>query len=451
MFDWLWGKGAKPTYEQAKKVAAEGDPGARQKLASMSDLEPELLYYFALDDDDGVRREIAGNAGAPLQAKVLLSRDKSDQVRQNLAQRVQQILPELSDDESSKAGQMVLEVLENLANDQTPKVRAMLAEEIKSLDNVPKGTVGRLARDEVEEVASPILEHSPLIDDNDLMEIISSRPHDDRLTAIARRAGLGDSVASAVARTEHPSAVKALLENATSELSDDTLTFISERAETHVPWHLPLVGRPSLPLDAIKKVCSYVATDLVNTLIDKHSLPEDLKVDLRQAAFQRLNPDQDGNHDHLMTRVVVAEPRKQVRRIIENALTDLGFADLRCVSDGEEALRLFSAAHTPTGLVICATSMDELDGLDVLEQVRELDDEVPFILVGNLGDESYEERADILKVTGLLKPPVTFDKVAEMVGDIFGIGDGAGDEDRELTPTGKPRTEAPKLATGRPL
>jgi len=53
------------------------------------------------------------------------------------------------------------------------RVRQILAEEIKALDCVPKEVVRRLARD-VEKVAAPILEFSPLLSDADLIEILTT-------------------------------------------------------------------------------------------------------------------------------------------------------------------------------------------------------------------------------------------------------------------------------------
>ena len=65
MLDWVLGrkksakkrKGGKkkPSYEEAKRVAAQGDAKARAELAAHEDLDPEFLYFFATDEDADVR------------------------------------------------------------------------------------------------------------------------------------------------------------------------------------------------------------------------------------------------------------------------------------------------------------------------------------------------------------------------------------------------------------
>ena len=90
MIDWVFGKkkgaepesgGPRPSYEEAKQIAASGDASARQALAAHGDLEPELLYYFANDDSPDVRQAVAQNSGTPLQADKILAGDDSDAIR----------------------------------------------------------------------------------------------------------------------------------------------------------------------------------------------------------------------------------------------------------------------------------------------------------------------------------------------------------------------------------
>ena len=188
-----------PKYETAKQKAREKDPEARRKVAARTNVEPEILYYLAEDVDRRVRREIARNKAPPPHADVLLARDTDDEVRTDLARKIGRLAPRLSKREAGHLEQLTLEALEILARDTLHRVRAIIAEEIKRLDNIPKPLIDALARDVELIVAAPILEYSPLLNDDDLLKIISSKPVQGALSAIARREGLSESISDSIA------------------------------------------------------------------------------------------------------------------------------------------------------------------------------------------------------------------------------------------------------------
>ena len=202
-----------PKYETAKQKAREKDPEARRKVAARTNVEPEILYYLAEDVDRRVRREIARNKAPPPHADVLLARDTDDEVRTELARKIGRLAPRLSKREAGHLEQLTLEALEILARDTLPQVRAIIAEEIKRLDNILKPLIDELARDVELIVAAPILEYSPLLNDDDLLEIISSKPVQGALSAIARREGLSESISDSIAAVFDVDSIDRLLES----------------------------------------------------------------------------------------------------------------------------------------------------------------------------------------------------------------------------------------------
>ncbi len=389
MFGWLKGKRDKrPAYEEAIAIARSDDVEARRDLAALTDLEPELLYFFATDKDKEVREAVAENKKAPLQAKVILTKDNDREVRKKLASRIGELTPALDEDSSSRASEMVVEVLEGLANDQLADIRAILSDEIKQMDCIPHSTASKLARDIDATVSSPMLEFSPLLEDEELIEIVSESLQSEAITAIAKREGLGERVSNAVAETEDDQAVQALLENKSASIGDNTLTFISEKAKEHENWHGPLVNRDRLPEEAVRNVANYVTTSLVNQMIAKHNLPNDVVKSLRRTVFNRLNKVRSKYAaQYAESRVLLAEEDDDVRREIENSLTEVGFIDIRSVEDGETALRVFEAERTPVKLMICSDNLPDLEGQEILEEVRDLDEEIPFMLLSEQRDE----------------------------------------------------------------
>jgi len=299
MLNWVFGSkskkrrkkpgiGKKPTYEKARKIASSGSVKERQKLAAHEDLEPEILYYFATDDAPEVRREVAENRGAPLQADIILSTDPDEEVRCELAFKIGRLVPELDPDESEQLTEMALEVLEVLANDELPRVRAIIAEELKSAENVPKRIVRHLAEDLEEIVSVPILEYSPLLSEADLLEIVARGMKGRALVAVARRRNVSEPVVDAVVAKKNKNATQALLENKNSVISERTFDKISDEAEDNKEWHNAMVYRDGLPVRTVMRIATFVSAALMERLIEKNSKQKDLVEQLRKTVRERI-------------------------------------------------------------------------------------------------------------------------------------------------------------------
>jgi hypothetical protein len=83
-------------YPEARRAAASDDAGVRLSLAQRDDVQPEVLYYLAEDDEPGVRRAVAANEATPRQADALLVDDVDDEVRISLARKISRLAPDLN-------------------------------------------------------------------------------------------------------------------------------------------------------------------------------------------------------------------------------------------------------------------------------------------------------------------------------------------------------------------
>lgn len=268
-------------------LKAQNDATSRA-LAADLDTAPEALYYLATDGSPATRRLVAANPSAPPQANRLLADDKDDDVRVELARKVGRLLPDLSANATEWMRDLTIETLERLARDTLPRVRQALAEEIKALDCVPRRVIKALARD-IESVAAPVLEYSPLLSDNDLVEIISSAQASFALLAIAKRKPLRPSVAEAIATALDVPAVAELLLNSSAEIRHQTLDKIVQHAERIREWHLPLVLRNDLSQRAIKRLAAFVSKSLIETLATKHNLDEKTRLYLKEQMKKRID------------------------------------------------------------------------------------------------------------------------------------------------------------------
>jgi uncharacterized protein (DUF2336 family) len=133
------------------------------------------------------------------------------------------LISDLSEDDRAAAEGALLMLLD----DASPLVRQAMAEVFAHALDAPSAIVAALAVDQAS-VAMPILEHSPLLLDADLVDIVATG-NSETQCAIARRTDLPPSVCAAIAEVGCPSATLELIENPVAELASFSLTRIAER------------------------------------------------------------------------------------------------------------------------------------------------------------------------------------------------------------------------------
>ena len=260
------------SFEEATELAQHGDVDKRTQVAEREDTKPELLYFLADDDEPSVRRKIAANPNTPRQADRLLAEDVDDDVRSDLAVKISRLVPGLSSGENEALRDLTFEILGVLAQDQLPRVREIVAEELKFATEAPLVLIRRLAIDLDLIVSAPILEYSGLLSDNELMEIISANPIEGALSAIARREDVSEQISDAIVSARDDPAVAELLANPSSQIREETLDQIIDRAPEVPPWHEPLVQRPRLSQEAIRRIATFVSSSLLTTLVERSDL-----------------------------------------------------------------------------------------------------------------------------------------------------------------------------------
>jgi uncharacterized protein (DUF2336 family) len=114
-----------------------------------------------------------------------------------------------------------------LLDDHSPLVRQAMAEVFSRSAEAPAAIVQALSLDQAS-VALPVLEHSPLLIDADLVDIIATG-NSEMQCAIARRVNLPPAVCAAIAEVGTPAAALELIENPTAELAPFSWDRIVER------------------------------------------------------------------------------------------------------------------------------------------------------------------------------------------------------------------------------
>ena len=277
------------TYEESKELAQHQDPEIRAALAKRTDLSPEILYCLAEDKDQNVRRIVADNLAAPRQTDVLLARDADADVRQGLAAKIAKVAPDLPSDASDKLRQSTHQALEILAKDQIQVVRQVLSEAMKDVADAPADIVRTLARDLEIGVSGPVLENSPVLTDDDLIEIIEATPADGALNAIARRENLKETVADAIVATDDTTAIGDLLGNTSAQIREQTINDLIDKAPGVELWHKPLATRPKLPEGAAERMARFLADNLLTELQQRSDLDPSTLDRVKAVVDQRLS------------------------------------------------------------------------------------------------------------------------------------------------------------------
>jgi uncharacterized protein (DUF2336 family) len=260
------------------------DDAARARLAERTDTPPELLFFLANDPAIAVRAAIAANAATPPLADQVLARDSEPGVRRVLARKLASLAPLLNPESTDRQRRASWEALCLLIHDEVVAVRAAVTELVAEHADVPRQLILELARDVAMAVAEPVLRGSPLLQEQDLLQLIAAPPVPETLSAIARRPNLPEGPCEALAALAEEASVAALLGNATARIREATLLAIAARCGSHPNWQSALVRRPRLSADLARCLQDIVAEGALHVLIARADLDAAARAALRSGA-----------------------------------------------------------------------------------------------------------------------------------------------------------------------
>jgi uncharacterized protein (DUF2336 family) len=159
------------------------------------------------------------------------------------------------DDLAAAEGAMIM-----LLDDPSPLVRRALSEVFASSQKAPLIVVHALAADQPE-IAVPLLSLSPLLLEDDLVDLIATGQPEAQM-AIASRAMLPRSLAAAIAEVGSAQACLALLENFDADITLFSIDRIIERFGHLAAIREPLLARSDLPMATRQALLSKLSQTL---------------------------------------------------------------------------------------------------------------------------------------------------------------------------------------------
>jgi two-component system, chemotaxis family, chemotaxis protein CheY len=113
----------------------------------------------------------------------------------------------------------------------------------------------------------------------------------------------------------------------------------------------------------------------------------------------------------MSTKVLVADDSSTMRKIIVRSLQAVGVSDTAEAADGDEAISMFKAGTFD--LVLTDWNMPGKNGLEVIQEIRTENKDVPIIMVTTEAEKSRVLEAIQAGVSDYLVKPFTADTLRE--------------------------------------
>lgn len=211
-----------------------------------------------------------------------LARDRSGERRRELMHRVADLFFEFGPRADGPELVLFDDILSQLSQELESRVRAELANRMALARTPPRALIRSLALDETIDVASPVLQLSRAVAEEDLIEVARSRS-EAHLKAISRRSNLPVSVSDLIIERAEESTLEVLLANASASLSRMAHERLVDRAMEHPSLQGAVVRYAKLPVDLLNEMYFLVESRMRNAILQRNARirPEDLDEALR--------------------------------------------------------------------------------------------------------------------------------------------------------------------------
>lgn len=226
-----------------------------------------------------------------------LMQDPSPSKRAQVADKVTVLYHQ--EDISKREKEIALEILYILTQDIEVAVRRAVALSLADSLTIPHDLVLRLAND-VADVASPILQYSNLLTEEDLIQIVRSTQDALKLVHIAKRESLSSNLSDALLECREQKATYTLLHNGGANIPESALLRHWDSLSATPTLMEALVHRGNLPVAIAEKLFALVSDELKQHLAKNYKLPmtlvEDNIEDIREwTTLGMLMPDDAEN------------------------------------------------------------------------------------------------------------------------------------------------------------
>ncbi len=217
----------------------------------------------------------------------ILVRHPDPEKRANAAQRICRTVrtSSLSDSET----QLATDLLKFMAKDAVEMVRRALAITLRNSQELPRSVALQLISD-VDNIALPIIEFSPVLTDEDLIEVLKSDAAA-KILAVARRPKVSGNLVKAIVRYGDSKAVATVAANDGALIDADTAEDILDFYYDDDLIKEAMISRADLPNTIMEKLISMVSEEAAVILNEKHKIAAPQAVNIASQARERASLD----------------------------------------------------------------------------------------------------------------------------------------------------------------
>jgi uncharacterized protein (DUF2336 family) len=170
------------------------------------------------------------------------------------------------------------DIVRIMAKDVETSVRQALSQNLRNATRLPHDVALRLAND-IESVALPILEHSKVLTDADLVEIVRSGSTG-KQEIVAGREGISENVTEIIVASGAEAVVARLMENNTAQIAENTLHKAVDRFKESDAVKEKIVKRATLPAAVTERLVTMVAENMRDYLVTHHQVSPSVASDI---------------------------------------------------------------------------------------------------------------------------------------------------------------------------
>ncbi|MBI2584763.1 MAG: DUF2336 domain-containing protein [Rhodospirillales bacterium] len=268
-----------------------------------------------------------------------LARDKSADRRQLLAETISDLFNGKKRVLTDRERALMFDILRKMLHNAEMAVRRIVSEQLADVPDAPPDLVKMLANDEIE-VAYFVLRDSPVLKEQDLIEVIRHRTLEHQL-AIAVRESVPEKVSDELVEAGDESVITALLKNSGAKISLATMEYLVEESKRVDAFQEPMLRREDLEPEFAKRMYMWVSAALRKYIVENFDFDQTVLDNLLEKAAH--DQAAGGDAPNTKTDALAAE--------VDNEGLGLTKMMIRALKDGEvflfEAMfRRLTGLHT---------------------------------------------------------------------------------------------------------
>lgn len=202
-----------------------------------------------------------------LRKLVHLASEPCSEKRRDLLREITDIFLSESEALTDRQNWYFGDIMGQIAYDLEAQIREELANRLAAEGNAPHELIRRLASDEIS-VARPVLQQSPVLTQEDLIEITQCQSQD-HLQAITVRPDIGEDLSQALVTHGDDTVVVGLLRNEQAAIRNKTLAEIADRSQRSESMQEAIVDRAEVPKEILEGLVNTVSEKLRKQILEQ--------------------------------------------------------------------------------------------------------------------------------------------------------------------------------------